>query len=1062
MLPRFFLLSIICFTVNPLWSQLTVNLRLLDATSQEELQGVEVFYYDKSNKRIKVCTSDPMGNCTFETSAYNPGDVLELYSRKDPDYFENLSPHTLTLVSKLNENNATIFLKKDVIYVNVSLRDTDSFQPLAGATIQYFKKNNLPGGIFETDQRGIASLEVSTFQPGDDLRFTIYFPPGSDYTTQEITKTIRADLQKNSFSILLQTEQSILSSKEENQFDLTSAQNTLERAVEIRDGSKQGQVEALEYLLAQDFEFNGTDFNGINLDGVDITKGNFTEARLNAVSLNKAMAKGTVLKESGLRFAKMEEANFENADMRQCYAPLIWGRGAQFEGANLSGSSFFSADLREANFKNADLSGAAFAFADLRGANFDGADLTGAYLTGALLDDASFEGAIISGTEMLSVTANSFNLTASQKQGACRHYVNKAEYVSWNVRITEEIPNTRFADGVEYSVILNTKNYNRNADFKTFVDKSLPVCATEAEGPPMHNAMFVANEAFWFTRAFLSKANRYSVFKDRIVSHMLLLQENVKENRTLKGDGKERENWIEQLKTNTKKITKPTSKPYLNSDLILLILAANEKVDHGKLSWSQGAVHRSAFERRVKDELKVDFKSCSMWEGVFPASSNLAVAWGDLPEEKIDIYKDWVEKRSAYAPDHFIIKNPLSAFAKWRVKLSELSTLISANHWEGKNIVLDRSRQRRIYANLSSKYFLPMVVSVGVPVNFVFPMPMEEYAINLPTQNTNSDISYELKIAIDRIEPMYDKKKRRYQVLFFVHPEEIVFHEKGMEIRRQSFGKPYLDPIQKREEEFKAWDAAVKGNDIKSYLAYLSAYPEGVFSQQAKNRAEANQELYDWEMTKVVGSREAFNAYMRKYRRGTTYYDEAKAIVEANKGKTRWFFESPNIEPTIKDKDGNIYPVLKMPDNKQWLGVNLNVETPGSKCFEDQSYQCERYGRFYTWEAAKEACKTLGKGWRLSNKADWEALVATYGEKKAAFMELTKKEYPGFDLRLGGAIQENGYAHFRYSGYGQYWTSTSEDDANATLYSFKNDYYTFISVLSGLKTEMRSCRCIKE
>ena len=40
---------------------------------------------------------------------------------------------------------------------------------------------------------------------------------------------------------------------------------------------------------------------------------------------------------------------------------------------------------------------------------------------------------------------------------------------------------------------------------------------------------------------------------------------------------------------------------------------------------------------------------------------------------------------------------------------------------------------------------------------------------------------------------------------------------------------------------------------------------------------------------------------------------------------------------------------------------------------------CEEYGRLYTWEAAKRACESLGKGWRLPTDEEWKVLANSVG-----------------------------------------------------------------------------------
>src|SRR5262249_11550290 len=53
--------------------------------------------------------------------------------------------------------------------------------------------------------------------------------------------------------------------KPSTKLDIVTAQSMLDRAIQTRDGSMQGQIEALEFLLALGHEFSNTDFSGLTL-----------------------------------------------------------------------------------------------------------------------------------------------------------------------------------------------------------------------------------------------------------------------------------------------------------------------------------------------------------------------------------------------------------------------------------------------------------------------------------------------------------------------------------------------------------------------------------------------------------------------------------------------------------------------------------------------------------------------------------------------------------------------------------------------------------------------------
>lgn len=62
---------------------------------------------------------------------------------------------------------------------------------------------------------------------------------------------------------------------------------------------------------------------------------------------------------------------------------------------------------------------------------------------------------------------------------------------------------------------------------------------------------------------------------------------------------------------------------------------------------------------------------------------------------------------------------------------------------------------------------------------------------------------------------------------------------------------------------------------------------------------------------------------------------------------------------------GKSQSIEKMPDGNWWTTSNLNLDIPDSYCYGDSVTHCERYGRLYTWEAARIGCSSLGEGWHL-------------------------------------------------------------------------------------------------
>ena len=99
--------------------------------------------------------------------------------------------------------------------------------------------------------------------------------------------------------------------------------------------------------------------------------------------LNNKQMRALFYQESGLEGANLTETYLYGADLRGANltgADLTGADlyGANLTGANLSRANLLHTDLRDANLEGANLEGAHLSYADLRCANLTGANLTGA------------------------------------------------------------------------------------------------------------------------------------------------------------------------------------------------------------------------------------------------------------------------------------------------------------------------------------------------------------------------------------------------------------------------------------------------------------------------------------------------------------------------------------------------------------------------------------------------------------------------------------------------------------------------------------------------------------
>ena len=167
------------------------------------------------------------------------------------------------------------------------------------------------------------------------------------------------------------------------------------------------------------------------------------------------------------------------------------------------------------------------------------------------------------------------------------------------------------------------------------------------------------------------------------------------------------------------------------------------------------------------------------------------------------------------------------------------------------------------------------------------------------------------------------------------------------------------------------------------------------------------------------------------------------------------------------------YKWKKLKDGNKWLTENLRIKKDGSWCYDKE---CERYGLYYTWEAANSACSDLGDGWSLPTKKEWENLAVTYGGYELKLSGNDSEHYmnpeeAGKKL-IGELITANQHAGIRRPDGTWDYVNKSTDFWSATKYGIDNGYGVYhlfrlhketnhailyaYSTIYGL-----SCRCVK-
>jgi len=165
---------------------------------------------------------------------------------------------------------------------------------------------------------------------------------------------------------------------------------------------------------------------------------------------------------------------------------------------------------------------------------------------------------------------------------------------------------------------------------------------------------------------------------------------------------------------------------------------------------------------------------------------------------------------------------------------------------------------------------------------------------------------------------------------------------------------------------------------------------------------------------------------------------------------------------------GTSQSIKKMPDNNWWTLSNLNLDIPNSYCYNDSILNCKKYGRLYTWSAAQEGCRLLGKGWHVPSTEEWSQLLQHVGgaftdsssNGKKAFEKLLDTKSLTFGATLAGNRDTDG-TYSRIGAHGFYWTSTVLDDNHAGFLNFAIGKKALFLQPDMEKNRAISVRCIK-
>jgi uncharacterized protein (TIGR02145 family) len=183
-------------------------------------------------------------------------------------------------------------------------------------------------------------------------------------------------------------------------------------------------------------------------------------------------------------------------------------------------------------------------------------------------------------------------------------------------------------------------------------------------------------------------------------------------------------------------------------------------------------------------------------------------------------------------------------------------------------------------------------------------------------------------------------------------------------------------------------------------------------------------------------------------------------------GSSNVFTDTRDGQTYITDaRDGQTYKVVKIGE-QTWMSENLNYVTKGSRCYDNNLENCDKYGLLYNWRDANGACPN---GWRLPKDEEWKKLADFAGGMFTAGKKLKAKsgwkengngtdEY-GFAALPGGLCYSSGSCRSTDS-QGHWWTATQFGFATIMRTMYYDEEYVFY--LDNSKMNSISVRCIKK
>jgi uncharacterized protein (TIGR02145 family) len=208
------------------------------------------------------------------------------------------------------------------------------------------------------------------------------------------------------------------------------------------------------------------------------------------------------------------------------------------------------------------------------------------------------------------------------------------------------------------------------------------------------------------------------------------------------------------------------------------------------------------------------------------------------------------------------------------------------------------------------------------------------------------------------------------------------------------------------------------------------------------------------------------------------YYQYYNSMFSCNGVIWKYATDSLLTDSITDERDGSVYKTVGI-GKQVWIAQNLNYAIDSSWCPKDSLEYCEKYGRFYRWDAilgaSPQETHICPEGFHVPSNSEWEELInftkPWFKNKVARDIFVSKnalehsdgvergEDYVGLSIYMIGSRSLKG----AYSGwlFGAHLCSQDYTDSTSYIYKISRDTHDF---LPYTQKQFLSCnvRCLKD